>query len=148
MRHVLGILVATTTLLFAAGCGADPADTGGTTNQPTPQPQVVAILSATAIGGQISKVAVDLGAPSGIDQLVGGLNRDSLENQVRAKVAATQVPEGRRLVGAIVSVGCDRPVDVKVVDAGGAVRLEPIFAGKSTMECFAAVTSIALVLVI
>jgi hypothetical protein len=146
MRHILGILVATTTLLLAAGCG-HTRETA--TDQPadTSADEVVAILSGTAAAGTTSGEVVDLDTTTGIEQLVGELRRGRLANQVRARVAATDVPDGQRLVGAIVNIGCDTPVDVKVVGAANGVRLEPVFQGKPMPECLAAVTTIALVLV-
>jgi hypothetical protein len=135
-----------TTLLLAAGCG-DTKDTGTDPPAHKSADELVAILSGTAAGGQTSEAVVDLGTSAGIDQLVAHLRRGALADQVRARVADTDVADGQRLVGAIVSVGCDTPVDVKVVGAANDVRLEPVFKGKPTQECLAAVTTIALVLV-
>jgi len=146
MRHLLGILAATTTLLFAAACGSDSGTTVDDPSSPSGS-TLVEILSQTAAGGQTDDLAVDLGTPAGVDELLADVSRGPLAAEVRDRVAATDVPEGQRLVGAIVNEGCDTPVDVKVTAAGDGVRLEPIFQGKPMVECVAAVTSIALVLV-
>jgi len=143
VAHLLGVMV----LLFAAGCGSGGGDsTTEPDDRPSAEPALVAILSGSAAGGEASLTAIDLGSPAGVDRLVSGVEHGSLAYDVRAKVAATEVPDGRRLVGAIVAVGCDIPVDVKVAEASDPVRLEPVFEGKPIRECFAAVTSIALVL--
>ena len=165
MRHALGILVAATAVLLTAGCGADSPDsatdqpTDTQSNQPTDQPtgeptgkpsqsfDVVAILSSSAAGGSTSKAAVDVGISAGVNRLVASLRGNALANQVRAKVAATEIPAGKRLMGAVVSVGCDVPTGVSVTGGPGGAHLQPIFTGERLPECLVAVTSIALVLV-
>lgn len=150
MRYILGTLVAMTTLLLAAGCGTDG---GSTADEPSPTrsapaaPELVAILSQTAAGGATTQEAVDLGSTVGLDRLLEGVSRGGLDEQVRDRVAATDVGDGQRLMGSVISIGCDVPVDVKVFQDAGDVRLEPIFMGKPMQECLAAVTSVALVLV-
>ena len=161
MRHALGILVAATAVLLTAGCGADSPDsatdrpTDAQSNQPTDEPtgkpsqsfDVVAILSSSAAGGTTSKAAVDVGTAAGVNRLVASLRGNALANQVRAKVAATEIPAGKRLIGAVVSVGCDVPTGVSVTGGPGGAHLQPIFTGERLPECLVAVTSIALVLV-
>ena len=156
MRHTLGILAATTSLLLVAGCGADR---GGTVVDPagsaTPsmssptaaESSVVDILSQTAAGGEVTATAIDLGTPRGVAELVDPVRRGGLDQQVRDLVAATDVPDGQRLMGAVVNVGCDVPSDVLITVDGSEVLLEPVFSGDRLPECLAAVTSIAVVLV-
>jgi hypothetical protein len=159
MRHTLGILVATTTLLLAAGCGSNDGNAESASDQTAPTPtatssgkppstaEVVAILSGTGAGGDMSKAAVDVGSPAGLDLLVSELRSTGFGDQVRAKVAATDVPDGRTLMGAIVNVGCDVPTGVVVTGGAGGAHLPPTFTGKPLQECLVAVTSVALVLV-
>ena len=106
----------------------------------------MAILSSSAAGGFVSKVAVDVGTAAGIDRLVASLRGNALAKQVRAKVAATDIPDDKRLMGAVVNVGCDIPTGVSVTGGPGRVRLQPIFTGARLPECFVEVTAIALVL--
>ncbi|CUR58972.1 exported hypothetical protein [metagenome] len=159
MRHTLGILVATAGLLLAAACGADRAsDVGedpGTpasstsadpSDQPAPGSSLVDIVSQTAAGGDVDRTAIDLGTPQGVADLVDPVS-GGLDQQVRDLVAATDVPEGQRLMGAVVNVGCDVPSDVVIRVDGSQVLLEPVFTGERLPECLAAVTSIAVVLV-
>ena len=169
MRHILGTLLAITAMLLTAGCGADspdtaidqPTDTQSSkptdkptdqpttkpTDKPTQRPDVVAILSSSAAGGATSKAAVDVGTSAGIRRLVASLRGNALANQVRAKVAATDIPDGRRLMGAVVNVGCDIPTGVSVTGGIAGPHFQPIFTGERLPECLVAVTSIALVLV-
>jgi len=164
MRHILGTLLAVTALLLTAGCGADSPDTATDqptdtqtsqppdqptdqpTTKPTQRPDVVAILSSSAAGGATSKAAVDVGTSAGIRRLVASLRGNALANQVRAKVAATDIPDGRRLMGAVVNVGCDIPTGVSVTGGIAGPHFQPIFTGERLPECLVAVTSIALVL--
>ena len=107
----------------------------------------MAILSSSAAGGVTSKAAVDVGTSAGIHRLVASLRGNALANKVRAKVAATDIPDGKRLMGAVVNVGCDIPTGVSVTGGAGGLHLQPIFTGERLPECLVAVTSIALVLV-
>ena len=107
----------------------------------------MAILSSSAAGGATSKAAVDVGTSAGIRRLVASLRGNALANQVRAKVAATDIPDGQRLMGAVVNVGCDIPTGVSVTGGPAGPHLQPIFTGERLPECLVAVTSIALVLV-
>ena len=160
MRNTLGILAATA-LLLTAGCGEDGPDTAtdqptetqsnqptdNPTDKPTDKSDVVAILSSSAAGGVTSKAAIDVGTSAGIQRLVGSLRGNALAHQVRAKVAATDIPAGQRLMGAVVNIGCDVPTGVSVTGGPGKPRLQPIFTGKRLPECLVAVTTIALVFV-
>ena len=74
----------------------------------------MAILSSSAAGGATSKAAFDVGTSAGIRRLVASLRGNALANKVRAKVAATDIPDGKRLIGAVVNVGCDVPTGVSV----------------------------------
>ncbi len=169
MRQILGILVATTVLPFAAGCGSgsgtagepestvsatpssspssSPGSSASASDLPLVEPEVVAILSRSAAGGHTSDTAVDVGTPAGMRRLVGGLRLSALADEVRSTADQTAVPDGRRLMGQVVSVGCDVPSDVTVTDDEHGVHLAPVFTGKTLQECLVAVTSIALVLV-
>ncbi|MGD9957904.1 hypothetical protein [Nocardioides sp.] len=155
MRHTLGILLASASLLLTTGCGADTpgGDVAQEPSGPTTatseaaEPVVLDILSQTAAGGETTDLAIDLSTPAGVEELVGPVSRGGLDDQVRHRVAEIDVPQGQRLVGAVVNVGCDVPSDVTVTVDGDDVLLEPVFTGDRLPECLAAVTSIALVLV-
>ena len=73
--------------------------------------------------------------------------RGELPGEIRTWVAKTDVPSGRQLVAAVVAIGCQVPVDVEVTHTSRGVLVEGVASGKSPEECFAAMTSVALVLV-
>jgi len=50
-------------------------------------------------------------------------------------------------VGAVVALGCEVPVQVSVTRVGGRLAVQPVPTGSSPLECFVAMTSVALVLV-
>jgi hypothetical protein len=73
--------------------------------------------------------------------------RGSLEAKIADAVAGATVPEGYAVMGAVVAIGCDVPPGVTATrDADGWV-LTPHKVQKPMKECFAPVTSVAVVAV-
>jgi hypothetical protein len=70
-----------------------------------------------------------------------------LGQQIKDKVAATDVPEGQALVAAVVGIGCDVPPSVTITETGGGVEITPDKVASPLPECFAPVTSVAMALV-
>lgn len=155
-------------VLLLAGCGDDPGEgdttgdseenssssdspEGSGTVEVSPQPETVAILSATAAGGSTENPVVRLDRPGGLEELTGSLGRrgQQLGQELRQVVNETEVPEGMALVGGVVAIGCDVPSDVKVAPGDdGRAMLAPDWTGVTRLqECFAPVTSVAVVLV-
>jgi len=146
MRYLIGTLALTA--LLATGCGSEDGSgtpDAGSPSEPTTRGPVetgkVVILHGTAAGGaQNSDAAVAL--PGGSDRLLDGI-KNPLARQVRAKVNNWQAGDSR-LYG-YVFVGCDVPSDVEVERMGDHFEMTPKYAGATHKECFAPVTSIALV---
>lgn len=142
----LGFHLLVGVLLVVSACGDDSSTTpGGLPGESSRGVEVVEILSATAADGRVTDTGVELASAREVDRLVRGVG-GALARQVRDVVARTEVPTGRRLVGQVVAIGCGRPDGVRVLPARGAVTLTPTYAVKPPPECFAPVTSIALVL--
>ncbi len=147
MRCLLAPLALTA--LLAAGCGSDDGspDAGSPSNgEPTTRGPVetgkVVILHGTGAGAtKESEAAIAL--PGGTDRLVDGIT-NPLAHQVRAKVTEWHGAEGSRLYG-YVFVGCDVPSDVTVERQGDTYAVTPEYAGATHEECFAPVTSVALI---
>lgn len=152
MRRLLGIL--TVLLLLAAGasaCGDDSGDAGDdptttSSGDPTPPSTVVAILSETAAGGDVSTTGVPLTDSAAVAAFTAPFEQP-LVRQIKDKVAETDVPEGQELMGAVVSIGCDVPPGVTVAYSNDGVTITPDKVASPMQECFAPVTSVALVLV-
>lgn len=144
MRLLLGTL---TVLVLASGCADD--QTSGSAADPVrtgTEPEVVALLSATAAGGRAEAEPTRLREPGDVAALVADL-RGPLVGEVRRAAERTDVPQGRALVGGVVAVGCEPAEDVAVEGAGEGLRLEAVPAAATGRECLAPVTTVALVLV-
>ncbi|GAA1975973.1 hypothetical protein GCM10009798_41570 [Nocardioides panacihumi] len=150
MRRLLG---STAALLLAscplAAC-AGGSDAGGSAASPTSQPDsgyVVSdeLVSQTAGDGEIAQVATPLPDQAAVDDFTRGL-ADSLAAKVDEAVRRTQVASGQQLYGQVVAVGCDVPPAVTVERDPVAVQPEPVTSPKQ--ECFAPVTTVALVVVL
>jgi hypothetical protein len=57
------------------------------------------------------------------------------------------VPSGQTLLGAVVAIGCDVPPGVTVQHADGGLAITALKVEKPREECFAPVTTVALVAV-
>ncbi|MDH2414755.1 hypothetical protein [Nocardioides sp. CER19] len=145
MTRLLGVLTAVL-LLAACGNGSSPGDAPATR---TAQPDTgfVAserLVSQTAGGGAVA----DRATPLPDAAAVAAFTRDfeaALAAKVRAAAGAISVASGQQLLGQVVSVGCDVPPGVTVERDPLAVRADPVASPKK--ECFAPVTTVALVVV-
>ncbi|WP_148615556.1 hypothetical protein [Nocardioides rubriscoriae] len=157
-----------------AGCGAeesptasDPAPTTTSdpttsttvpsttaTDQPTKSPpltpggvrfELAEMVSATAGGGAVSPEAVPLASPADVDAFTAAFS-EQLAGDVRAAVEAHPPQDGQALYGAVVGFGCDTPPGV-VVDAAadGGYEINGLKVADPMLECFAPVTSVAVV---
>jgi len=167
MRRTLGSLLPALLLVALpvatlAACGdddssavaTDPAPTESSTSAPADPPseepygyELVDTITVTAAGGAVSPVGVPLSDAAAVQGFVSQFSSDDLPQQVQDAVAATDVPEGQELYGAVIAIGCDAPdqVDVDVSDAG--VTITAVKVPSPLPECFAAMTTVALVLV-
>jgi hypothetical protein len=140
----LGLLA----LVLLGGCGSRSAGPG-TTTQPTTAgvtaARQVALVSATAAGGRVSTTPARLGTPAAVDRFTAQFRGDALAGKVGAVVRQTDVPAGRMLVGAVVAVACDVPPGVRVEDTGAGLRVVARPMRSPKRECFAPVTTVAVV---
>ncbi len=151
------VLRAVLLVLLLTACGGETDSSGldsETTEEATDEvdggevldAEVVAILSGTAAGGSADpQRVVRLDEPGGVDELTAGLSRQ-LPADIRQVVDETEVPEGRALVGAVVTIGCDVPSGLLV--GSDPIHFKPTWTGVTRLqECFAPVTSVGIVLV-
>ena len=73
--------------------------------------------------------------------------RGALNEKIAQAVAGATVPEGYTLMGAVVAIGCDVPTSVTVTEGPEGWVFEPVMPSKTMQECFAPVTSVAVVAV-
>jgi hypothetical protein len=149
--------------LVAAGCGTDTSSTDAaepTSSSASPSQsagstrggdevghEVLAILTATAAGGSVSPVAVRLDDPD--DPLarafVAQFRSKAFSRTVRRGIQAASPVEGSSVYGAVVAVGCDVPQDVVVAELAGRVSIRAVPVEDPLPECFAPMTTVALV---
>jgi hypothetical protein len=166
MKTPLGpVLSAALLAALRAGCGdassdtaSDPAPdktrpTATASSMPTVDPtegleaKTIAIVSQTAVGGHVDLDAVPLADEGAQAEFAAQFNRPGMERKIARTVASATVPEGYTVMGAVVMVGCDVPPGVLVTQSpdGWVVTPEPVVS--PLKECFAAVTSVAIVAV-
>ena len=73
--------------------------------------------------------------------------RGSLDEKIAAAVGSATIPEGYTVMGAVVAIGCDVPPGVEVSQSAEGWVFTPQDVAKPLQECFAPVTTVALVAV-
>jgi hypothetical protein len=164
MRRRLGTFAPVLLLVATLGaCGGDdsgaardpgstspttsPASSDTGTGDGTVEFELVDTITATAAGGQLSETAVPLSDDAAVQSFVAQFTAGDLADQVENAVAQTDVPAGQELYGAVVAIGCDAPDQVAVTMSGSDVVITPLKVPSPKSECFAPMTTVALVLV-
>ncbi len=158
MKRLLGTCLFALALL--AGCAdsssSSVADEPTQSQSPTPsespssepteaEPMTIAILSETAAGGDVDENAVRLDVEESRQVFLGQFERGGLQEKIEAAIEAAAIPEGYAVWAAVVWIGCDVPTDVTATPSGDGWVLDPKLPTKTMQECFAPVTSVALV---
>ena len=164
MKRLLGPCLLAVCLTLAA-CGdstsdtaSDPVDQTSTPagetsapDEPSPtaglEPQPVAIVSQTAAGGAVDLNAVPVDDAAARREFTAQFKEGALDEEIAQALAAATVPEGYTVMGAVVSIGCDVPPGVTVSQSEDGWVFTPQKVASPLQECFAAVTSVALVAV-
>lgn len=165
MRRSLGpVLAACLLAAVLAACGnddsrdeaRDPGPTGSTPTSETPSNtpsdgtvdfELVTTVTETEAGGQVSQVGVPLAGDDDVQTFTAQFESDPMKARVQDEVAKTDVPDGMLLYGAVVAVGCDAPTAVNVTVEGAQVLITAQKVPSPLQECFAPMTTVALVLV-
>lgn len=112
-----------------------PLDPGGVAFE------LVEIVSGTAAGGQVSPGAVALDSPAAVEAFVAPFRPALAADVTRAARGA----DGGQLYAAVVGLGCDVPPGVTVAESAEGYTITGTKVPDPTPECFAAVTSVAIV---
>ena len=131
-------LLAAVCLLLLASC----AEQGH--HEPDAPAKVVRLVSQTGGGGRVANEATRVSDDAEVDRYVVGFER-ALADQLRAAIAASS-RAGGTLYAQVVALGCDVPPGASV-EAGKDVVIRPDPVASPRRECFAPVTTVALVLV-
>ena len=110
-------------------------------------PQTIAIVSQTAAGGEVDLNAVPVDDDAALQEFTAQFNKAGLEEKIATAVAGATVPEGYTVMGAVVAIGCDVPPDVSVEQGPDGWVVRPHKVPSPLQECFAPVTSVAIVAV-
>jgi hypothetical protein len=175
MRRLLGTVLPTVFLVMALGaglaaCGDDEGDpvaddtaptasaTETSSGTPTDSPtkggdddavdfELVDTITETAAGGATSETAVPLPDDEAVQEFNSQFETDAMKAKVQDAVRSTDVPDGMLLYGAVVAVGCDAPTEVSVTTDDSGVVIMAQKVPSPMQECFAPMTTVALVLV-
>lgn len=163
MRRFLGSVLSA--LLLAgtlAGCGDD--ESGTVTDDPAPTAsasptrestgdevdfELVEMITETGAGGTVEagQAAVPLTDDTAVQDFASQFETDAMATRLQDAVAKVDVPDDMLLYGAIVSIGCDSPNDVYVTSSDQGLVITAHKVPSPMPECFAAMTTVALVLV-
>ncbi len=168
MRRVLGSVLPTLLVvaLVASGCGDE--EPGSVSDESTPTAsgspsesdppaedppggevefELVETITETAAGGAMSEAAVPLSDDTAVQEFNAQFETDTLPTRVQNVVNKTEVPDDMVLYGAVVAIGCDSPTDVSVVAGDSGLVIIADKVPSPMIECFAPMTTVALVLV-
>jgi hypothetical protein len=165
MRRLLGSFLCALLLGSAlVACGRDTKDT--VTDRPVASPtttpttsatgrstgeavdfDLVTTVTETAAGGNLSATAVPLGDDTAVEGFASQFKTETMRTKLLDAVHAAQVPDDKRLYAAVVAVGCDSPDQVSVTSGGSGLLITAQPVESPQQECFAAMTTVALVLV-
>ncbi|MDF1604046.1 hypothetical protein [Nocardioides sp. YIM 152315] len=150
MRRTLGTLVLVL-LLTASGCGDDTGEggdaPGGVPGAPASTAiEEVAVLTGTSAGGHVTTEPTLLPDEPAVRAYADQFRNDRLQGEIVRAARRTDVPEGRRLAAAVVAIGCEVPTRVTGTATGDQLTVRAVLPSP-TKQCFAPITSVALVLV-
>jgi hypothetical protein len=107
---------------------------------------LVDTITVTAAGGAVMPVAIPLSDEASVAGFNAQFESDDMVQQVQDAVAGAEVPDGQALYAAVVAIGCDSPTDVAVTGTGSGLVITAKKVASPMPECFAPMTTVALVL--
>jgi hypothetical protein len=150
MRRLLG--TAATVAVLLTGCGEQDTEAvpheSDTTPDTTPGEvsfKLVALEHATAAGGEPDQQATRVGPGGDTGAILAELTDPPFRELVEQRITFSRAAGD--LYAAVVSVGCDVPPGVTVVEAGDGYEIVPDEVADPLPECFAPVTTVAVVAV-
>ena len=142
MRRTLGTLLVLPVLSgLLAGCG----DEGTPDEARAPDYQVLEIVSETAAGGTVSPDLTPLPGPDELAAFTEQFESTAFRDEIAAAVQEHEAREGYVVGAAVVAIGCDVPPGVSVEAAGDGFTVQADEVADPLPECFAPVTSVAVV---
>ncbi len=126
--------------------------TDSPTDSPTKEPtgdevdfELVDTITVTAAGGAVMPIAIPMSDEASVAGFNAQFESDDMVQQIQGAIAGADVPEGQALYAAVIAIGCDSPTDVTVSGAGAGLVISAVKVPSPQMECFAPMTTVALV---
>lgn len=148
MRRSLGALALLTAVVLA-GCGDDDGSGGEADREPHGPVdfELVEMVTETNVGGMVSPGAVPLGDVTAVQSFSAQFDDDRMMTRLTQVVDGLDVPDDQAAYAAVVAVGCEVPPDVTVTSTDTGILVEGTAATEKPVECIAAMTTVAVVLV-
>ncbi|WP_460713761.1 hypothetical protein [Nocardioides dilutus] len=146
MRRALGVLALIGTLVVAS-CGEEEAGEADQEPRGAIAFELVEMVTETAVGGMVSPGAVPLADVSAVRQFAGQFDDDRMETALVQVIDSLEVPDDQAAYAAVVAIGCEVPSEVTVTSTDTGILIQAVKTTKSPVECFAPMTSVAVVLV-
>lgn len=162
-RRFTTVVAAPLALLLVAGCGGEqgevatdtpsPSSTAGSSGSPSDDGRptdvgdwdLAEIFTVTNGGGRPSPVAVGIVGVADVEAFSEQFRNPAIERRLTRLVTQADLMPGRALAAAVVSIGCASPTDVTVTTDGTRLLVEAVPPDSSPAECFAPMTTVALV---
>ncbi|WP_183099927.1 hypothetical protein [Nocardioides pelophilus] len=147
MKASLGSVVALALVAALAACGDEPEDRAddpaSEVRTTAGDPRVVTIVSGTAADGDVAAEATLIEDDRDLARYLEQFTSPSLAGDLQDAVDAVE-PADDRVVGvAVIAIGCDVPPSATVTQDDGAFVVMPGKIVDPHYECFAPVTSVA-----
>ena len=144
MKRLLGTLVLLAALTACGDEGVegigDPDPSSARTDA-----KVVAIVGGSAAGGDVGRTVTVLDTPQAERLFLRQFRSPSFAGQVRDALDAHPPADGRVLGAVVMDVSCDVAPSATVAEVDGEYVVTPAKVPSPHPECFAAVTSVAVV---
>jgi hypothetical protein len=147
IRRALGVLALLGAVVLG-GCGDDESG-GEADDEPRGEIafELAQMVTETAVGGMVSPGAVALGDESAVSQFAAQFDDDRMGTTLLQVFDELQVPDDKAAYAAVVAIGCEVPPNVVVTSTDTGILIEPTKSTGKPAECFAPMTSVAIVLV-
>lgn len=142
MRRTLGTLLVLPVLFgLLVGCGEEETpDEAQALDY-----EVLEIVSETAAGGTVSPELTPLPGPDELTAFTDQFESTAFREEVAAAVQEHEPREGFAVGAAVVAIGCDVPPGVSVEAEGDGYTVAADEVADPLPECFAPVTTVAVV---
>jgi len=105
------------------------------------------MVTETNVGGMVSPGAVPLADVTAVQSFSAQFDDDRMATRLTQVIDGLEVPDGQAVYAAVVALGCEVPPDVTVTSTDTGLVIQGTAPSEKPVECIAAMTSVAVVLV-